>query len=78
MCETQGRGLKSTPRLPCVTFAPAPGPAAAVFFCPGCAGPFICDMWDLVPGPGMEPGPLAWELQSLSPWATKEDPVSAS
>ena len=59
MCETQGRGLKTTPRLPCVTFAPAPGPAAAAFFCPGCAGPFICDVWDLVPGPGMEPGPLA-------------------
>ena len=46
-------------------FSPAPGPAAAFFFffSPGCAGPFICDMWDLVPGPGIKPGPFALELQ---------------
>ena len=29
-------------------------------------------MWDLVPRPGIEPGPPALEAQSLSPWTTRE------
>ena len=31
-------------------------------------------MWDLVPSPGIEPGPPALEAQSLSLWTTKEVP----
>ena len=33
-----------------------------------------CCMWDLVPRPGMEPGPLALGVQSLSHWTTREVP----
>ena len=31
-------------------------------------------MWDLVPWPGIEPGPLALEAQSLNHWTTREAP----
>ena len=34
-----------------------------------------CVMWDLVPGPGIQPGPPALEEQSLSHWTTREVPV---
>ena len=33
-----------------------------------------CCRWDLVPRPGMEPGPPALGVQSLSHWATREVP----
>ena len=32
----------------------------------------ICGMWDLVPRPGIEPGPHALGAQSLSHWTTRE------
>ena len=35
---------------------------------------FSCSMWDLVPWPLMEPGPLALVLWSLSHWTTREVP----
>ena len=31
-------------------------------------------MWDLVPWPGIEPGPLALGIQSLSRWTTRQVP----
>ena len=31
-----------------------------------------CSMWDLVPRPGVEPGPPALETQSLDHWTSKE------
>ena len=31
-----------------------------------------CGMWDLVSWPGIKPGPLALEAQSLSHWTTRE------
>ena len=31
-----------------------------------------CGMWDLVPWPGIEPGPRALGVQSLSHWTTRE------
>ena len=34
-----------------------------------------CSMWDLVPWPGMEPGPLALGMQDLGHWTTREAPV---
>ena len=34
---------------------------------------FSGSVWALVPGSGMEPGPLHWE-RSLSPWTTREVP----
>ena len=33
-----------------------------------------CGMRDLVPGPGMEPGPPALEVRSLNHWTTREVP----
>ena len=33
-----------------------------------------CGMWDLVPWPGIEPGPPALGVQSLSHWTTREVP----
>ena len=33
-----------------------------------------CGMWDLVPRPGIEPGPPALGAQSLSHWTTREVP----
>ena len=33
-----------------------------------------CDMWDLVPQPGMQPGSPALGASSLSYWTTKEVP----
>ena len=36
-----------------------------------------CSMWDLVPWPGMKPGPLALWVQSLSHWTTREVPVNS-
>ena len=36
-----------------------------------------CSMWDLVPWPGMEPGPPALGAQSLSHWTTREVPSVA-
>ena len=35
---------------------------------------FSSGMWDLVPWPGIEPGPPAWGVQSLSPWTIREVP----
>ena len=35
-------------------------------------------MWDLVPQPGIEPGPLALGGQSLSHWTTREIPGQSS
>ena len=32
----------------------------------GHGGFFSCSMWDLIPWPGMEPGPLCWELRILA------------
>ena len=31
-----------------------------------------CSVWDLVPWPGIEPGPHAWGVWSLSPWTPRE------
>ena len=31
-----------------------------------------CGMWNLVPQPGIEPGPSALGAQSLSHWTTRE------
>ena len=33
-----------------------------------------CSMWDLAPGPGVEPGPPSLGAQSLSHWTTREVP----
>ena len=33
---------------------------------------FGCGMWDLIPWPGVEPGPPALGMQSLSHWTTRE------
>ena len=33
-----------------------------------------CSMWDLVPWPGIEPGPPALEARILSHWTTREVP----
>ena len=44
----------------------------------GCTGSYLqdllCSMWDLIPWPGMEPGPLALGVQTLSHWTTREVP----
>ena len=37
---------------------------------------FHCDMWDLVPCPGMRPVSPASGLQILSHWATREVPAA--
>ena len=34
-----------------------------------------CNMWDLAPWSGIEPGPLALGAQSLSPWTTRKAPL---
>ena len=34
-------------------------------------------MWDLVPGPGIEPGPPAVGARSLTRWTTREVPANA-
>ena len=39
---------------------------------------FRCGMWDLVPRPGIEPGPPAFRAWSLSHWPTREVPGSGS
>ena len=41
-----------------------------------CCGLWIhsCDTWDLVPWPGIEPGPPALGVWSLSHWTTREIP----
>ena len=31
-----------------------------------------CGMWDLVPWPGIEPGPPTLEVRNLSHWTTRE------
>ena len=36
------------------------------------AADLSCGMWDLVPGPGIEPGLPALGTQSLSHWTTRE------
>ena len=41
-------------------------------------GIFSCGMWDLVPWPGIEPGPPALGAQSLSHWTTREVPRTAN
>ena len=33
-----------------------------------------CSLWYVVPLPGIEPGPPALGVQTLSPWATREVP----
>ena len=38
-------------------------------------GFFSCSMWDLFPWPGLEPGPPALWVQSLSHWTTREVPM---
>ena len=38
----------------------------------GAHGIFCCSMRDLVPRPGIEPGPPALGAQSLSHWTTRE------
>ena len=46
-----------------------------VFFFLGVAfGIFNCGTWDLVLWPGMEPGPPALGVLSLSHWTTRKDP----
>ena len=35
-------------------------------------GFFSCDLWNLVPCPGIEPRPSAYGAQSLSHWTTRE------
>ena len=37
-----------------------------------------CGMWDLVPWPGIEPGPPSLGAQNLSHWTTRETPVDIS
>ena len=39
---------------------------------------FGCGTWDLAPWPGVEPGSPALGAQSLSRWATRDDPVLLS
>ena len=34
-----------------------------------------CGMWDLVPGPGIEPGHPELEVPRLSHWITRKDPL---
>ena len=47
--------------------------SACGFSCGACEILFFsCDMWDLVPRPGIEPGLLALGVQSLSHWTTRE------
>ena len=46
--------------------------ARGVFVAAG--GIFSCGMWDLVPSPGIEPGPPALGAGSLSHWTTREVP----
>ena len=36
-----------------------------------------CGIWNLVPSPGIEPGPLALEMWSLSHWTSREVPTDA-
>ena len=48
--------------------------AACVIFSCGMRT-FSWGMWNLVPWPGMEPGPPALGAQSLSHWTTREVPV---
>lgn len=36
-----------------------------------------CGRWDLVPGPGVEPGPSALGARSLSHWTARESLLSA-
>ena len=38
------------------------------------AGSFSCGMWDLVPWPGIDPGPPALGARSLNHWTTREVP----
>ena len=33
-----------------------------------------CGVWDLVPRPGIERGPLHWGAQNLGHWTTEEVP----
>ena len=33
-----------------------------------------CRIWRIVPWPRIDPGPLPWELESLSPWAVQGSP----
>ena len=35
-----------------------------------------CSMWDLVPQPGIKPGPPALGAESLSHWTTREVPAN--
>ena len=35
-------------------------------------GTLNCGMWDLVPWPGIEPGPPTLEVRNLSHWTTRE------
>ena len=37
-----------------------------------------CDMWDLVPQPGIKPGPPALGAKGLNHWTTREVPDSTS
>ena len=39
---------------------------------------FSCGIWNLVPWPGIEPGPPTFGTQSLSHWTTREVPVVIS
>ena len=34
-----------------------------------------CGLWDLVSQPGIEPGPLAVEVESPNHWTTREFPL---
>ena len=37
-----------------------------------------CSMWDLIPWPGIEPGPPTLGAWSLSPWTSREIPIMVS
>ena len=47
-------------------------------FVAACRVFFSCSMWDLVPWPGIEPGPPALKAWNLSLWTTREVPNYSS
>ena len=52
--------------------------ACRIFSLWAACGIFSCSMWDLVPWPGIEPGPLALGAQSLSDWTIRKSPLEGS
>ena len=53
----------------------APGLSCGTQDLPCSVRALSCGMWDLVPWPGMEPGPPALGARSLNHWTTREVPI---